>query len=67
MGSTKEPISKREHCPVVGYLVSLSGIRVTLPGAGPSEVYRKNCSNIEACLLKYQSIDRIAGCLLHAL
>jgi len=67
MGSTKEPIAKQEHCPVIGHLVSISGTRVTLSGAGPSEVARKNCSNIEGCLSKYQNLDRVAGCLLHTL
>ena len=59
--------SKSAHCPVVERVVRLTGARVSLPGAGPSEVTRKSCSNVEACLQLHGSLANVPTCLLHSL
>lgn len=65
MSSTKQPFSKQAKCPVIGRQVSLNGVRVTLSGV--TTVASKNCSNVEACIQTYGTIESITGCLLHNL
>jgi hypothetical protein len=65
MTSTKQSFTKQGQCPVIGRPVSLSGIRVSLAGA--TAVTEKNCSNIVKCLEANGNLERIQGCLLHAL
>lgn len=63
MGSTKESLAKSEHCPMVGRIVHLSGIRVSL--AGQSAIAQKSCSNVASCLAEYKNLDRVSKCMLH--
>ncbi len=66
MASTKSTNTQRQHCPVVEKEVTLTVEVVSLPN-GPSAIGRKNCSNIESCLVKFGNLSTVPQCLLHSL
>ncbi len=64
--STRNPFSQQKHCPVVDQTVTLRGVRVTL-GGGPTEVAKKDCSELADCIAANGPVDQNARCLLHTL
>ena len=66
MASQKITKSIDQKCPAVDKDVEINYVIVSLP-SGPSDIGKKDCSNIAKCLEQFGNLSTEPNCSLHTL